>query len=573
MSPLSVHLVGVGERAEAWRLALVGAPRVRMVSESDGVPETLPSALIVAALGPRDGLALALALAEGGRRGLVDAPLDDRLADRELPAAAAAVKVSSGWTAAGGMSALRAKASSATAARVEVAGLPDGVGLDLDECLWHGLALVRAIFGEVALASARASSELTLELLRPARDVATAAKVELVVRLGAPRAAVSIEAGGTFRWSLDDAAESLEAPGQPARRRPAVPRATRGLAALTEGSDLFEAREVARLVRAVRLRIGDGTCRRSLAVSARRLASTPSDLSGALGLRGTLEASAPAPRIPTSHLDAPFELWGYRAGHKPVAFLTVAPDAVDRTLAFFPGAHVVRRDRRVEVGAQDAWNDLRDRGTPRVELYVSGDRALAERAAELQAGGDPTASLEELGALLGYPPCCVAAFRTLPDRANNTLHRYAAAGRTRGSRWPAALNNLSVVVSPWYPCRYDCEASLERAEAALLALDAAMPGERARLLEVLRRPVLYFTHDHQIVLDGHASETDEGRRVAYTNAAIPDFAADLGDLGGAIARGDELVLGRERLVVRRQGAVIAALERTDPGLGLLAPFG
>ncbi len=112
-----------------------------------------------------------------------------------------------------------------------------------------------------------------------------------------------------------------------------------------------------------------------------------------------------------------------------------------------------------------------------------------------------------------------------------------------------------------------------------LGVDALNRGERVyRLLgcELTYHGDLPRANDtlhFDIVLDGHASETDEGRRVSYTGAAIPHFAADLGDLGGAIAQGDELVLEHERLVVRRQGATIAALQRTDPGLGVLAPFG
>src|SRR6185295_18863978 len=123
-------------------------------------------------------------------------------------------------------------------------------------------------------------------------------------------------------------------------------------------------------------------------------------------------------------------------------FLTVRPDQVETTLAYFGDVHCERRERRVQVEAQDRWTDRRDRGEPRVELYISRDASLAREMARLQADEDPTAALRQLGALAGYPPCCVDAFARQDDRANNSRNRYHTYARTlraggaAASLWP-----------------------------------------------------------------------------------------------------------------------------------------
>ncbi len=563
-------LVGSGERAEAWAAALEGAPGVRWVRRHRGrglTPSALdPAAHVAVALPPRAGLALALALAERGHAGLVEAPLDLSLADTELPAGGAAVKIAHGWCSLARRAGIGAWARDARRARVELRGLPEAPGRDLGECTWHALALVRALFPEARVLAAHHDGAGARITLGPP-------DVELSVRPGPSRLLVELESGRTHTWRIDEETETLETTGGRRRTRPAWSGAVRGLAALGgDGDDLFAAREVASALRQVQQRLGPGTNLRALDASARASASAPEDVLGALGLDGELPALGDAPPLDAEVPDEPFELWSFRAGHKPVAFLTVEPAEVARALAPFGPAHVVERARRVAVGPQDVWDDRRDRGVPKVELYVSRERALAERAAALQAGGDPSASAAELGALMGYPPCCIEAFAARPERGNNTAHRYAAAGRTRGFPWPGVLSNLFVVLCPWYVCRYDCPASEVLAHAALAALEAAHPGARGRLEALLARPVLYFTHDHQVVFDGHAEDLGHAMRVRYRGAGRPRFTAPLGDLGGVLAAGDELELSHRRLVVRRRGVELASLARSDPGLGFVAPF-
>jgi hypothetical protein len=142
----------------------------------------------------------------------------------------------------------------------------------------------------------------------------------------------------------------------------------------------------------------------------------------------------------------------------------------------------------------------------RVALYVArrgadaaGARALDHMAADRVEGADTT----ELGRLLGYPPCCVAAYAALERRWPNRLP-IAAAARATGTFLPR-LNNLSLSRCHWVahvPCRYDCAASAALADAAAGALAAVNPAIVAALDALLAAPRVYLDDDTQAILRG-----------------------------------------------------------------------
>ncbi|MCB9572040.1 MAG: DUF483 domain-containing protein [Kofleriaceae bacterium] len=294
----------------------------------------------------------------------------------------------------------------------------------------------------------------------------------------------------------------------------------------------------------------------------------------ALGLRRQGAARGAGPDVAAVEIalpDAPLELWSFRAGAKPVVFLTVDAEREAAVRAAFGGAHVERRERRVEIATQDRWIDDRGRGRPVVELYVARDPVLARRAAALQADADPSHHLRELGDLLGYPTCCVDAFARQADRAHNTLNRYLAASRTApgDAPWPWPLNELHVRLIPFYPCSYRCPAALRFAVATVAALDDAHPGAAAALRAALARPVVYLDHDRQLWLTGVA--TAEG--VRYHRVARVGASPGLRALAADLAAGDTLAATDAVLDVRRAGQAVATWRRAEPGLGFVAPFG
>jgi hypothetical protein len=599
-----VVLVGSGERARAWLVPLRRSGRLRVVATvargSEAVApdlprfgslgealRTYPEAAFALALPPRAGLEGALWLAEGSRQGIVEAPLHDALADVDLGPGAAGVRVAHGWVTLPGIQAARAlmRRAGTGRLRITVAGLPEENGCDPAEGLVHGLALVRALLPQAVATGARRRGG-GLDVALTASAPAPVWNVDLSLREHGRRLEVRIEGLSEMAiWSWAEDRESVmlgETPLVAPRITPVAP--VRALAQLLpdapRGDGLDEAAAVLRLARdclallPTRLPLGGRALRQSASIARRR----PADLLDQLGLRGELPAGAGPPASVLNLLlpPEPFELWAFRAGIKPVAFLTVRPDDVERTLAFFGDVHHERRERLVRVGAQDRWTDRRDEGEPRVELYIARDAEMGRRAAYLQAEGNPTAALREIGGLVGYPPCCVEAFAQQDDRANNSRNRYHSQARTLGpdgstqTPWPWELNNLHTMIVPFYPCSYRCQAALNWARACLEELARVHPEIADGLRTILSRPVLYFDHDHQLIIDGEYADG----RIAYSCVRQLESASlQLTALAAAINRGSQLSLDDRELVVERSGEIVLRLVRTDPALGFLAPFG
>ncbi len=105
-----------------------------------------------------------------------------------------------------------------------------------------------------------------------------------------------------------------------------------------------------------------------------------------------------------------------------------------------------------------------------IEACSRGERVTADR-------------VRALGAALGYPSCCIAAFLPVRDLPNAEI-RFQALRRTP-ERAPLLLNNIReerALVSHCL-CRYDCAASLRYARALfreLASVDPAAAGELQR---------------------------------------------------------------------------------------------
>jgi len=600
-SVIEVILAGTGGRARAWSALLARSTAARVVALAardgaangdfldaprfgtiEGAVAAFPEARVAVALPPRAALDAAIALASAGRVGLVEAPIHRAIARADLPASAAAIAVAHGWVTLPGRAwiarALAARA--ATRVTIEARGLPEEAGGDLEEVLLHALALALRLFPRARVEGATQEREAMIAIA-----LSTDGGPALHVHARAEGQGLEVRAEGAsleLGWSADHDRETLSSRAGAGRResrsRAVSPAAVRALHQLVDpaqaqGDSLLQAQRVARLADDVALALGRRPAlgARPLRDAARIARARPHDLLAQLGLEGELPVAQPAPsfRVPTP--EEPLELWPFRAGTKPVAFLTALPADADRLAAYFEGAHVERRERRVHVGPQDAWIDRRDLGEARVELYISRDPAAAILAARLQTEGDPSASLRAIGELMGYPRCCVEAFAAQTDRSNNTRNRYATAARTPdGGAWPWELNNLHTLLIPCYPCSYACGAAHALAASALAAMDAAHPGARRAIGERLARPALYFDHERQIVLHGEAS----GDTARFTGTSVPEGSPhDFAAFAGAVGAGDDLTLTDEALVVRAAGRVILQLRRTDPGLGFLARFG
>lgn len=551
------------------------------------------AAVAVWAAGPIEATRLAERLLAHSRASVLHPP------PAHAPEDGRNVRIAHGWTTLAGVSAIDRLFSGArvVGVRMRVRGLPEGPAIGLEPVLYHAATVVQRFGREVRVERAVLEDEQQLSLALDVDGVSW--RVELGARKG-PELQLAVQTdAGVYAWSADAVSETLERPGAEPRAQPQVPwaeRCLRQLATPVRGTGLADAWAARALIDAVEQTLE----RRLPPISPRSiepvrpppsasLRPPPPEVSGMfrapapheltmrrksglerVGLMGDVPAAAPlAPRAPPAGA-LPFEAIAYRLELRPAVFLTTDLESEARVKKSLPGV-IERRERFVSVEAGDRWDDDRTKGEPRVELFAARDAATARRLAELQ-GADPTEAAQVIGGLLGYPACCVQAFAAQADRSDNSYNRYAIAARTAWGPgpWPPRLDDTSLKLLPHFACSYRCEGSRAQADALMAALeqeDAALASEVAAYLG---GPVLYFDHDHQLRFDGAVSEGG----VAYRSLAIPWSASDaFSTLAGAIARGDRMVFSDSELIVYGGDARLFALDRTDPGLGILLPFG
>lgn len=584
-----------GDRARSWADAVRRSRDLELLAAIDlsaGGIEGLDSALrarpdaaaMMWSAGPLESTSLAERLAEHeGPTLLHPAPA--------RPPLGAGVQVTHGWLSLSGVAAIERLFASAGATKPEIVrlrarGVPEGPGLGLSPALYHALTLAHRFGQRVSVERAVLDDEQHLTLALEVDGVPW--RVEVFAKKGPELQLVVRTSGGDFTWSADAVSESLERSSAEPRALPAASWAERCLRQITSplpGADLADARAVSRTLDAVELalerrlpptpfpRATPAPERAASAASAPELSgsfriSIP-ELSGSfrisvealeadaltrLGLRGELpDAATHALAPPPSPAALPIEVIAYRLDLRPAATLTIDPQDEEKVRALLPGAI----ERREHEGAR------------KIELFAARDAAAARRLAELSAE-DAEGSASSLGAILGYPACCVQAFVAQIDH-DESYDRYAIAARTSfgPGPWPALLDDTSLKVLPHQPCTYRCEGSREQARALHAVLAVEEPRLHAALTDYLGGPVLYFDHDHQLRFRGAVSEGG----IAYDEVSMP-FAgsAPFAQLAGAIAAGDRLVLSEGALTVFARDAPLFTLERTDPGLGLILPF-
>lgn len=290
----------------------------------------------------------------------------------------------------------------------------------------------------------------------------------------------------------------------------------------------------------------------------------------------------PLPRDPAAGSVPRLELMAFEAGIKPGLYLTLPRAEAEALLPRFAGFALTRVDYVLD---HDAVTDVRRRvNVPdgegsHVDLFIARDPAAVARAREIYLDPrGPSAHLDEMGAMLGYPPCCVAAFAALDDRSNNSAIRYAAHAATRG-RFAPELNNLFAHVLPWFPCSYGCAPSVEAARAVLALFAKHDPGGAAALHERLARPVFYVDHARAVAFAGARLEGDVWRyRGAYAVATAEGEGATVAArfeaaMGAALSLGDGIRVREGRVEVFAGSRVALSLDRGPPWLGRVFPFG
>lgn len=221
----------------------------------------------------------------------------------------------------------------------------------------------------------------------------------------------------------------------------------------------------------------------------------------------------------------------------------------------------------------------------RAIAFVGRDPAAVAEAVALEPASngafeDRRALVVRLGALLGYPACCVSAFAASPDQSDRAhVRRLAEAQgeRTLGPEhdWVAAhLRAFS-----HFPCAPDCAATADVAKRTLAAIAAERPVYAAALERALRSFAIVDEDGHFALLEGGRRD---GEGVSWDRVlshdvlgldagarGSPAFAAFRRDVLDVLARGDRIVRRPDALVVERGGVVVGEIVRRDGAPWLL----
>lgn len=195
------------------------------------------------------------------------------------------------------------------------------------------------------------------------------------------------------------------------------------------------------------------------------------------------------------------------AGVLPSVAVSVLPDLLPALDPPFPLAEalLVAGQRRVvqllvpsaarlaactQAGWKVATLDKGDSAFVGHQADVERARVLHEivsRATELTL----RAATAELQRLLGYPACCIRAFVSSEDFADDAMLSQVA--QVSPSHGLPMVNNIFVMehrlILHW-PCRFDCEASATQGRAALGLVDVAEPARIEPLTALLMAPLV-----------------------------------------------------------------------------------
>lgn len=135
-----------------------------------------------------------------------------------------------------------------------------------------------------------------------------------------------------------------------------------------------------------------------------------------------------------------------------------------------------------------------------------GDRAAVERAVTLEdverrgRSDERCDAMAWLGALLGYPACCTAAYVTQAEQGEEAsfARLFATGPLIDAPRW----NNLFVLshaLISHFPCSLDCEASAELAGATWSHLATEDEARATAVAELLAAPITVWDRYRFIV--------------------------------------------------------------------------
>jgi hypothetical protein len=171
-------------------------------------------------------------------------------------------------------------------------------------------------------------------------------------------------------------------------------------------------------------------------------------------------------------------------------------------------------------------HDRHERGVEYATVAVARDQAAREEVLAAQAANANNpggAAAEAVGALMGYPSCCVQAFLRQPARGDNLENERLTFRRGTEQELDPLLHRVgSVRVLSHHPCTPSCAASIALGERILELLAAIDAPATARARQRMERPVLFLDYRQRLELAG----AWEGDRFRVDEAEVLDHPQD-----------------------------------------------
>jgi hypothetical protein len=181
----------------------------------------------------------------------------------------------------------------------------------------------------------------------------------------------------------------------------------------------------------------------------------------------------------------------------------------------------------VELHGLAEGRDAHERGASFAIVAVASDQASLDEVLAAQrahAGAQGSAATLAMGALMGYPPCCVQAFVGQRTRGDNLDNERLTFRRAPGEPLHPLLHRVGGVrLLSHHPCTPSCAGSARIGEQILEALAAIDAPAAAHARARMERPVLFLDYQRRLELQG----AWEGERFRVDGAVVLDDAQHL----------------------------------------------
>lgn len=190
---------------------------------------------------------------------------------------------------------------------------------------------------------------------------------------------------------------------------------------------------------------------------------------------------------------------------------------------------------------------------------------LEDKILEFGTHQDRTELALNIGKLLGYPQCCREHFAGFEKGNSNRVAIEKALQNSE--RLDPLLNNISFLnfhYIGWYPCRYDCQSSLDIAGQLDSHLKATFPEKQKNVRKILSMPRLYLDEQRQVIF---VSDTTKENVVRYQDVLTPSQFVNnpeshminwifYVDVVADFLEGDEATFKDQEIIIIKSGEII-----------------